>query len=1122
MEYNLNQNIEALREREAIQHVMFENLSDVIAIIDQVGVIKFISPNIEKWYGWKPEDVLDKLAFENLHPDDQERVQSYFGELLENPNGSGSEECQYKCKDLAYKWIEFTAVNLLKDPIINGILITYHDISARKLSELALHQSEEAYKRVINNVDEIFYSISFDDKNQLRSVDFVSDRIQHILGYTPAEIIQNPQMWLSIIHPDDFEDFEYKRFKTGIYRIKHKLTGEYVWIEDHPQSIVDENGKITGQYGTAHDITQRKQIQEKLSESQARLNRAELASKAGNWEFHLDSNKMIASEGAAKVYGVTMELDDFEYIRNIPLPEYRPMLTLALKNLIEKNEPYNVEFKIKAVDSGEIKDIHSVASFDRRKRILFGIIQDISDRKRTEEALRVSEQQLRGIFNNIQDAFFQADLSGTLTMVSPSAISMYGYNSAGELLGRPTRMLYGDPLVRKYLVARLHKLGQIEDYIGFGRKKDGSLFWASMNLQFVRNSAGQIIGTMGVVRDISERKRDEELLVESNELNNSLLNTIPFGMDIVDEKGNILFMSDNLKKLTNVDPVGQKCWDIYRDDKTQCSTCPLLTGIHIGKTDLYETSKIHGGKTFQISHTGMMFQGKKAMLEIFQDITEKKEIERKVKLLAHSLESISECVSVRNNDDQIFYVNESFLKTYGYTESELIGKNYDILLPAKEDMQVLNVVPKTTEGGWRGEIINKRKDDSLFPILLSSSGINDENGKPVATIDVAIDITEMRKRREELVVAKEHAEEINRLKSALLNNLSHEIRTPMNAIMGFSDLMKEADSDEKNRYAEIISNSSVQLLSMIDDVILLSRLQSEKLPLDKTEFRPAELVSEIRMAFDHPIMNKGLEIRENIPMHLKYLTLRADVKKIRQVIINFVSNSLKYTAEGYIELGFELKEGSVEFFVRDTGMGITEKEKELIFDVFYRSEQALSSAIRGTGLGLNIAKELIDLMGGNIWVLSESGKGSTFYFTVPVDQSEQLRLEEPPKLTFNQGLNNLNILIVDDEHFNIQYLEILFKDKVKKVDYALNGKEAVEMAFQNNYDLILMDLKMPIMDGIEATRILKEKYPEILIIAQTACAFPEEKDSAMLAGCDDFIVKPINKEKMMKVINKYV
>jgi CheY-like chemotaxis protein len=236
---------------------------------------------------------------------------------------------------------------------------------------------------------------------------------------------------------------------------------------------------------------------------------------------------------------------------------------------------------------------------------------------------------------------------------------------------------------------------------------------------------------------------------------------------------------------------------------------------------------------------------------------------------------------------------------------------------------------------------------------------------------------------------------------------------------------------------------------------------------------------------------------------------------------NFLSNALKYTFEGSIELGVQLHGQNIEFYVEDTGMGIPEHETQLIFEAFYRGEQAISSAIRGTGLGLNIAKELIELMGGKMGVYSELKMGSRFYFTVPfqysnLTESSNINTKYPVR-----GVKDLVILIVDDEPLNYHYLEILLKNNVKKVDIAVNGKQAVEMALKNSYNLVLMDLKMPVMSGIEATRILKAKYPDLPVIAQTAYSLPAEKAYALQAGCDDIIVKPINKAKMMEVINRY-
>lgn len=620
------------------------------------------------------------------------------------------------------------------------------------------------------------------------------------------------------------------------------------------------------------------EMNKQLQDNQNRLHRAELISKSGHWEYKINTGEFVASEGARQIYGAKGKQLNLDFVRKARLPEYNQLLDNALKNLVEHDMPYNVEFKIECFDTGEIKDIHSTAYYDQEQCVVLGLIQDV---------------------------------------------------------------------------------------------------------------------------------------------------------------------------------------------------------------------------------------------------TEKKEIERLVNLMAHSLESISECVSIADTEDRIIYVNESFLNTYGYKLDELIGQHISIVRPPElKDYQVRNFLTKTVEGGWRGEIMNKRKDGSFFPILLSSSAIKDENGKLIAMIGVALDITEMQRNRDELIEAKQHAEENNRLRFALLNNMSHEIRTPMNAIMGFSELMKEADEEEKNAYAEIIHNSADQLLSLIDDVILLSRLQSEKIPLQISEFSPTKLVAEICMMFNHPKLSKGLHIRETTPYKYRNLIINADFNKIRQVLTNFLSNAVKYTSAGNIEVGFDVKNNQIRFFVSDTGMGIYEHELQLIFDAFYRGEQAIFMAIRGTGLGLNIAKELIDIMGGKIGVESELDKGSRFYFNIPLDQSNPYVKETPGKRPIAFDKEKLSILIVDDEHYNFHYLNAVLKGKVRCVDLAVNGKEAIEKVRSKKYDLVLMDLKMPVMGGLEATMKLKAEFPDLPVVVQTACAFPEEKELALKAGCDGYVVKPITREKIFDVISR--
>jgi CheY-like chemotaxis protein len=289
-----------------------------------------------------------------------------------------------------------------------------------------------------------------------------------------------------------------------------------------------------------------------------------------------------------------------------------------------------------------------------------------------------------------------------------------------------------------------------------------------------------------------------------------------------------------------------------------------------------------------------------------------------------------------------------------------------------------------------------------------------------------------------------------------------------------------------------------------------------------TEFNPAELITDIYRMFSHPDMNKGLEIKALLPEEYKDLIIRSDANKVRQILTNLTSNAVKYTFEGGVRLGFELHKDQIEFFVKDTGIGIPEKERLHIFETFYRGEQALSCAIRGTGLGLNIAKELVGVIGGTIGVDSVVDNGSRFYFTLPLKEVRRKNQEHHSRLTKFKKLADFTILITDDEPINSQYLEAILKGVFKKIDHARNGKDAIEMVLQNKYDLILMDLKMPVMGGIEATKIIREQFPDIPIIAQTAYSLPEERDVALAAGCNEFISKPIKKEALMMIINKYV
>jgi len=273
--------------------------------------------------------------------------------------------------------------------------------------------------------------------------------------------------------------------------------------------------------------------------------------------------------------------------------------------------------------------------------------------------------------------------------------------------------------------------------------------------------------------------------------------------------------------------------------------------------------------------------------------------------------------------------------------------------------------------------------------------------------------------------------------------------------------------------------------------------------------------------FNDPDLNKGLKIEINIPGQFSELIMLSDAKIISQVLTNLLSNAINYTSKGVVELGFDLHNELIEFYVKDTGIGIPYQEQQLIFETFYRGVYAISSAIRGTGLGLSISKKLVGLLNGKIGLTSTPNQGSRFYFTVPFIRGQQEDQKKSLLQPAPQNLKDISILIAEDEAINFQFLEVLLRGKVKKIDHAFNGKEAVEMAIKYNYNMILMDMKMPVMGGIEAIKILKLKFPDLPIIAQTAFVFPEDRENALQAGCDDFLSKPIKKEDLMVIITKY-
>ena len=385
---------------------------------------------------------------------------------------------------------------------------------------------------------------------------------------------------------------------------------------------------------------------------------------------------------------------------------------------------------------------------------------------------------------------------------------------------------------------------------------------------------------------------------------------------------------------------------------------------------------------------------------------------------------------------------------------------------------------------------------------------------------------EYKKTNEELQIAKEKAEESDRLKTAFLQNMSHEIRTPMNAIMGFSSLLVETHGNKAKleSYSTIINQRCNDLLDIINDILDISRIESGQLTVNNEECNISELFSELKIFFTEyqkRIGKQHINFRLQSIFDQSYNLINTDKVKLKQILINLIGNAFKFTEQGSIECGCKLENNYLLFYTSDTGIGIPKDKHHKVFERFSQLHET-ANIIGGTGLGLSIAKGLVNLLGGRIWLESEVNKGTTFYFTIKYTQSLTLH-PEPSLIKVNPDIKFLNktILIVEDDIYNSEYLKVLLANKGFEIIITEYGKDAVHIAATQSIDLILMDVKMPELNGYEATKQIREFNKDVIIIAQTAYALSGERKKAKNAGCNDYIKKPIEINSFMALMQKY-
>ena len=825
----------------------------------------------------------------------------------------------------------------------------------------------------------------------------------------------------------------------------------------------------------------------------------------------------------------------------------------SIGSLLDKdNSVITLELRYECKD-GSYKPIELFAVNMMNHPLINGILiyyRDISERKQSEIAIRESGKKWEAMIEASPDGIALVSLDGRLEFISDNYALLHGYTieEKNQYLGKSV-FDFVDPSDHQLLTNTVRGLlsGEIENSVSeyIAIRKDQSRFNLGINSTILRDINEKPENILTIGRDITERKQAEAALQKSKELYKKLVQTVPDMIIMTDNEGNITFANDKVLSVLGNAPkeniydrnmfsfIAEQ--DIARalENKNLMFDKPLgAIEYQLKFEDLVIDTEVNGEviRDSENNPSGFVF--------VIRNITSRKRSEEekrisdsKILTLSMAIEQSPVNIVITDTAGNIEFVNPKFIQTTGYTAKEVIGKNPRILKGgATPDSEYKKLWDTILSGqSWQGIFQNKKKNGELYWESAVISPVNDNEGTIVHFIAIKEDITERKKSEEALLKAKAEAESANRSKSTFLANMSHEIRTPLNAIIGFSQLMnREQLSPEQQGYALSIHRSGEHLLKLINDILELSKIEAGRFTLNPSNVDLFTLIDDLKMMFREQALAKRLQLifetTDNLPQYLI-----VDENKLRQIFINLIGNALKFTNEGGIAVRIRLDPTDVESGrlvaeIEDSGPGISEKE---LGNLFRHFEQA-SAGIRtssGTGLGLALSRELAGLMGGNITVTSEEGKGSVFTFNVAVKKGVTIR---HGKINTKRIIGIMNpeirfrILVVDDKEENRKVASDLLKSVGFDVNEAVNGKEAIAIFEHWNPHLVLMDMRMPVMDGYEATRRIKstEKGKQIPVVAITASLFEDDKAKAIEHDINGYIRKPFRENELYFTIGQ--
>ena len=801
----------------------------------------------------------------------------------------------------------------------------------------------------------------------------------------------------------------------------------------------------------------------------------------------------------------------------------------------------------------------SVQLSEAAQRTEFELVQ-----RRLQDANRHALARSQMLIDASLDAVITIDGHGNIVGWNAQAEPIFGYatedamgRSMAELIVPPQHRSAHQAGMQRYLTTLQPKiLGRRREVEGM--RSDGSVFPMEISVITLEQDGAHFFSAY--IRDLTVQKQAQETLVRSMQLFAKVFNSSPIAASIASSRdGTFSQINQNFTR-----DFGYTEADLIGKNSVEVGLWPSAHERVLFRQALEKTSRLVDFETVWRHRDGRMrmvsisaelavLNDEESVLAYATDVTERKAVEQQLLQLSLALDQSPVSVAITNLQGEIEWVNNAFVATTGYSRNEAIGQNPRILQSGKTSPEVYRDMWATLGRGeaWSGFLYNRRKNGEVYTELARISPVRQSNGAVTHYMVVKEDFTEKNRLNEELERHRDHLEELvqsrtaelqeaqvaaesaNRAKSAFLANMSHEIRTPMNAIVGFTHLMRRGNpSPEQASQLGKIETAASHLLTVINDVLDLSKIEAGRLVLDNSDFHLGSLLDNVYSLLAEQARAKGLALQvdpDSVP-----LWLRGDATRLRQALLNYVGNAIKFTPTGKVTLRALLQSEDehgclVRFEVQDTGVGIAPEKQATLFQAFEQADVSTTRQYGGTGLGLAITRKLAGLMGGEAGMQSIPGEGSLFWFTARLERGQGHMpvptsvAQESPEAQLRRHAGS-RILLADDVDINREIAQQLLEGTGLQIDMAEDGRMALDMVAANEYELVLMDVQMPVMDGIQATREIhalrgREALP---VIAMTANVFDEDRRACVEAGMVDFVFKPIEPEHFFRTLLKWL